>query len=64
MHYYAHLDRYADGLKAGQRVSAGETIGYVGSTGNATAPHLHLQWRPHGYSDWQNPYPLVSALCR
>jgi murein DD-endopeptidase MepM/ murein hydrolase activator NlpD len=64
LHYYAHLDRYADGLRAGQRVSAGETIGYVGSTGNATAPHLHLQWRPHGYSDWQNPYPLVSALCR
>ena len=64
MHYYAHLDRYADGLKAGQRVSAGETIGYVGSSGNATAPHLHFQWRPNGFSDWQNPYPLVSALCR
>jgi murein DD-endopeptidase MepM/ murein hydrolase activator NlpD len=64
MHYYAHLDRYADGLKAGQRVSAGETIGYVGSTGNATAPHLHFQWRPNGFGDWQNPYPLVSALCR
>ena len=64
MHYYAHLDRYADGLEAGQRVSAGETIGYVGSTGNATAPHLHFQWRPHGYGDWQNPYPLVNALCR
>ena len=64
MHYYAHLDRYAAGLTAGQRVSAGETIGYVGSTGNATAPHLHYQWRPNGYDDWQNPYPLVNKLCR
>jgi murein DD-endopeptidase MepM/ murein hydrolase activator NlpD len=64
MHYYAHLDRYADGLTAGQRVSAGQTIGYVGSTGNATAPHLHLQWRPRGYGDWQNPFPLVNKLCR
>ncbi len=63
MHYYAHLDRYADGLTAGQRVSAGQTIGYVGSTGNATAPHLHFQWRPSGYGDWQNPFPLVNKLC-
>jgi murein DD-endopeptidase MepM/ murein hydrolase activator NlpD len=42
--YYAHLERYADGLKEGQAVSRGQIIGYVGTTGNApkNAPHLHF----------------------
>ena len=42
--YYAHLDRYARGLAEGDRVRRGETLGYVGSTGNAhrDAPHLHF----------------------
>ncbi len=43
---YAHLSRYAKGLKAGQRVSQGQVIGYVGSTGASTGPHLHYEiWR-------------------
>jgi murein DD-endopeptidase MepM/ murein hydrolase activator NlpD len=42
--YYAHLDRYADGLREGQGVRAGDTIGFVGTSGNAppATPHLHF----------------------
>jgi murein DD-endopeptidase MepM/ murein hydrolase activator NlpD len=41
---YAHLDRYADGVREGVRVRRGDVIGYVGTTGNATgaAPHLRF----------------------
>ena len=43
-YYYAHLERYAEGLSEGQSVQRGSTIGYVGSSGNANpaAPHLHF----------------------
>ena len=66
-YYYAHLDSYAPGLKEGQSVQRGQTIGYVGSTGNASesAPHLHFaifrltpqhQWWK---GDAVNPYPVL-----
>jgi murein DD-endopeptidase MepM/ murein hydrolase activator NlpD len=43
-YYYAHLDRYAAGLKEGMLLRRGEVLGYVGSTGNASpnTPHLHF----------------------
>jgi len=44
---YAHMSRYAKGVRAGMRVQQGQVIGYVGSTGLATGPHLH-------YETWLN----------
>jgi murein DD-endopeptidase MepM/ murein hydrolase activator NlpD len=43
-YYYAHLERYANGLKEGDEIERGEVIGYVGTTGNAppNTPHLHF----------------------
>jgi murein DD-endopeptidase MepM/ murein hydrolase activator NlpD len=40
---YAHLSRYAKGIKAGKKVKQGDVIGYVGSTGASTGPHLHYE---------------------
>ena len=45
---YAHLSRFAKGIRKGRRVKQGETIGYSGATGLATAPHLHYEFRRHG----------------
>ncbi len=45
IYYYAHLDRYAPGLVEGQPLHRGDVVGFVGSTGNASAeaPHLHFE---------------------
>lgn len=45
---YAHLSRFARGLKAGRRVRQDAIIGYVGTTGQSSGPHLHFELRRHG----------------
>ncbi|MEO6565554.1 MAG: M23 family metallopeptidase [Casimicrobiaceae bacterium] len=67
MYYYAHLDAYAPGLREGDLVQRGDVLGYVGSTGNASAsaPHLHfaILQLPPGKEWWKgtaiNPFPLL-----
>ena len=67
IYYYAHLDRYAEGLREGNSLKRGDVIGYVGSTGNASAnaPHLHfaILRLPPGKEWWKgtaiNPYPFL-----
>ncbi|MDP1527895.1 M23 family metallopeptidase [Rhodoferax sp.] len=71
-YYYAHLDRYADGVQEGMALKRGDLVGYVGTSGNAdpNTPHLHFavfvlgpekQW-------WKgspiNPYPLLGGVVR
>src|SRR5262245_32984076 len=51
---YAHLDRFADGVRNGTAITKGHIIGYVGSTGRATGPHLHFEL----YKDQQYIDPL------
>ena len=69
IHYYAHLEKYAQGLNEGQIVRRGQRLGEVGSSGNAdfAQPHLHFAvlrttpdaqwWEP---STALNPYPLLT----
>jgi murein DD-endopeptidase MepM/ murein hydrolase activator NlpD len=45
---YAHLNSYANGIQNGTRVRQGQVIGYVGSTGSATGPHLHYEFLMDG----------------
>ena len=59
--YYAHLDRYAKGLREGAAVRQGDVIGYVGTTGNAprNVPHLHFQlMRLRDVSRWWDGTPI------
>lgn len=65
--YYAHLDRYAAGLKPGDYARQGDVIGYVGNTGNAGPGNYHLHFSVMIPNDskklWKgksiNPYPLL-----
>lgn len=69
-YYYAHLERYADGLKEGTYLKRGDPIGYVGTTGNAPpdTPHLHFAIFELGPEKrwWEgrplNPYPFLMKV--
>ncbi len=55
---YAHLSGFASGVRKGARVSQGQTVGFVGSTGFATGPHLHYEFKIAG----QHQDPMRVAL--
>ena len=67
-YYYAHLDSYAPNMSEGMAVKQGQTLGYVGTTGNADAntPHLHFAiFKLNADKHWWegtpiNPYPLLT----
>jgi murein DD-endopeptidase MepM/ murein hydrolase activator NlpD len=65
---YGHLRSFARNVRAGRRVSQGEVIGYVGSTGLATGPHLHYEFRVNGVArdarrvDLGNGAPISPSL--
>ena len=67
VYYYAHLDAYQPGLAQGAAIARGDTLGFVGTTGNAPkdTPHLHFQVMrmPADGRFWDgdpiNPYPLI-----
>ena len=58
---YGHLSRFAKQLRRGQRVELGKVIGYVGSTGLATGPHLHYEYRIRGVHKNPQTVPLPDA---
>ncbi|MDO9317767.1 MAG: peptidoglycan DD-metalloendopeptidase family protein [Gammaproteobacteria bacterium] len=57
---YAHLNDYAQGLKKGSRVSQGEVIGYVGTTGGSTGPHLHYEFLVNG--EHKDPAKILDQM--
>jgi murein DD-endopeptidase MepM/ murein hydrolase activator NlpD len=69
LYYYAHLQRYAAGMREGLPVERGQVIAYVGDTGNAGAGNYHLHFSVGRLTDprrwWEsvntNPYPLLAG---
>ena len=60
---YWYMHNQENFIREGQHVKAGESIGTVGDTGNASGtPHLHFEFHPGG-GEAVNPYPLVASLC-
>jgi peptidoglycan LD-endopeptidase LytH len=60
VYYYAHLDRYTEGLATGDEVRAGDTLGYVGNTGNARTTPPHLHFGVYTATGTVDPLPLLS----
>ncbi|MDF3020280.1 MAG: hypothetical protein K0Q92_1583 [Steroidobacteraceae bacterium] len=58
---YGHLSRFAPKLRRGQRVELAQVVGYVGSTGLATGPHLHYEYRVRGVHKNPQTVPLPDA---
>lgn len=62
---YNHLQGYEERLREGDKVVQGQLIGFVGSTGNATAPHLHFEIQRTARGRWSgeaiNPYPALRS---
>ena len=63
-YYYAHMDGFADGIRPGVRVEAGQLVGFNGDSGNARGgpTHVHFQAHPGGGAP-VNPYPWLRAVC-
>ena len=60
VYYYAHLDRYAQGIEVGDRVSTRTVLGYVGTTGNAQGTPPHLHFGIYTLTGAINPLPLLT----
>jgi peptidoglycan LD-endopeptidase LytH len=70
VYYYAHMDHYNDAMSPGRTIAKGDTLGYVGTTGNAPkdTPHLHFQvmrWPADGKywnGDPIDPYEALGGV--